>query len=36
VTQPKYWPPVSRVDNGYGDRHLVCACVPTEAYAEDA
>jgi glycine dehydrogenase len=22
----KYWPPVSRVDNPYGDRNLVCAC----------
>ncbi|MGH9228563.1 MAG: aminomethyl-transferring glycine dehydrogenase [Acidimicrobiales bacterium] len=24
----KYWPPVSRIDGGYGDRHLVCACPP--------
>ncbi|VFR53353.1 Glycine dehydrogenase [decarboxylating] (glycine cleavage system P protein) [plant metagenome] len=30
----KYWPPVSRVDNAYGDRNLVCACLPMEAYAE--
>ncbi|CAN5454461.1 aminomethyl-transferring glycine dehydrogenase [soil metagenome] len=29
----KYWPPVSRVDNPYGDRNLVCACPPIEAYA---
>ncbi|HYG41560.1 MAG TPA: aminomethyl-transferring glycine dehydrogenase, partial [Bordetella sp.] len=29
----KYWPPVARVDNAYGDRNLVCACVPVEAYA---
>jgi glycine dehydrogenase len=29
----KYWPPVSRVDNVYGDRHLVCACPPMSAYA---
>ncbi|HEX6142402.1 MAG TPA: aminomethyl-transferring glycine dehydrogenase, partial [Geminicoccaceae bacterium] len=28
----KYWPPVARVDNVYGDRHLVCACPPLEAY----
>jgi glycine dehydrogenase len=28
----KYWPPVSRVDNAYGDRHLVCSCPPMEAY----
>ncbi|VFR44005.1 Glycine dehydrogenase [decarboxylating] (glycine cleavage system P protein) [plant metagenome] len=30
----KYWPPVSRVDNAYGDRNLVCACLPMEAYAD--
>ncbi len=30
----KYWPPVNRVDNAYGDRHLVCTCPPLEAYAE--
>jgi glycine dehydrogenase len=29
----KYWPPVKRVDNAYGDRHLVCTCAPLEAYA---
>ncbi len=28
----KYWPPVSRVDNTYGDRHVVCACPPIEDY----
>jgi len=28
----KYWPTVSRVDNAYGDRNLVCACPPIEAY----
>ncbi len=28
----KYWPPVARVDNAYGDRNLVCACPPTESY----
>jgi glycine dehydrogenase len=32
----KFWPPVSRVDNPYGDRHLVCTCPPVEAYAEPA
>jgi glycine dehydrogenase len=33
----KYWPPIARVDNVYGDRHLVCTCPPMEAYAsEDA
>jgi len=28
----KYWPPVGRVDNVYGDRNLVCSCVGMEAY----
>ena len=28
----KYWPPVARVDNAYGDRNLVCACPPPDAY----
>ncbi|KPM46895.1 aminomethyl-transferring glycine dehydrogenase [Jiulongibacter sediminis] len=30
----KFWPAVSRIDSAYGDRNLVCACLPTEAYAE--
>ena len=28
----KYWPPVNRVDNAYGDRNLMCSCPPPEAY----
>ncbi len=32
----KYWPPVNRVDNVWGDRHLVCTCPPMEAYSEAA
>jgi len=32
----KYWPPVKRVDNAYGDRNLVCTCAPLEAYAQAA
>ncbi|OIQ37798.1 MAG: glycine dehydrogenase (aminomethyl-transferring) [Crocinitomix sp. MedPE-SWsnd] len=32
----KYWVPVRRVDNAYGDRNLVCACLPIEAYIEEA
>jgi len=32
----KYWPPVGRVDNAYGDRNLICTCPPLEAYAEAA
>ncbi len=30
----KYWPPVNRVDNAYGDRNLVCTCPPLDAYEE--
>ncbi|HXZ48890.1 MAG TPA: aminomethyl-transferring glycine dehydrogenase [Usitatibacter sp.] len=29
----KYWPPVGRADNAYGDRHLVCTCPPTADYS---
>jgi glycine dehydrogenase len=32
----KYWPPVNRVDNAYGDRHLICTCPPMESYQEAA
>ena len=32
----KYWSPVNRVDNVYGDRNLVCTCPPLEAYQEAA
>ncbi|SPJ25093.1 aminomethyl-transferring glycine dehydrogenase [Palleronia abyssalis] len=32
----KYWPPVNRVDNAYGDRNLICTCPPVEAYQEAA
>lgn len=31
----KYWPPVSRVDNVYGDKNIMCACIPVDAYKED-
>ena len=36
VAASKYWPPVKRVDNVYGDRNLVCTCAPLESYAEAA
>jgi glycine dehydrogenase len=36
VAAAKYWPPVKRVDNVYGDRNLVCTCAPLESYAEAA
>jgi glycine dehydrogenase len=34
VRDHKFWPAVSRVESAYGDRNLVCACLPTDAYAE--
>ncbi|MGH9362389.1 MAG: aminomethyl-transferring glycine dehydrogenase subunit GcvPB, partial [Thermoanaerobaculia bacterium] len=34
LIEAKYWPPVGRVDNVYGDRNLVCACPSMEAYQE--
>jgi len=32
----KYWSPVGRVDNVYGDRHLICSCPPLQDYAQAA
>jgi glycine dehydrogenase len=34
VSADKYWCPVNRIDNAYGDRHLVCTCPPMESYKE--
>jgi len=31
----KYWPPVARIDDAYGDRHLHCTCAPVESYQKD-
>lgn len=36
VKDAKFWPSVARVDNAHGDRNLICACPPIEAYAEPA
>jgi glycine dehydrogenase len=36
VASGKYWPPVKRVDNVYGDRNLVCTCESIESYAQAA
>jgi glycine dehydrogenase len=36
VRAGKYWPPVKRVDNVFGDRNLVCTCAPLESYAQAA
>jgi glycine dehydrogenase len=32
----KYWPPVNRVDNVYGDRNLFCVCAPLGTYVKAA
>lgn len=32
VSENKFWPSVGKVDNAYGDRNLVCSCLPMEAY----
>lgn len=34
VAQNKFWPSVSRVNNTYGDRNLICTCEPVESYME--
>ncbi|MCC7282045.1 MAG: aminomethyl-transferring glycine dehydrogenase, partial [Acetobacteraceae bacterium] len=36
VRAAKYWPPVKRVDNVHGDRHLICTCPPVDDYAQAA
>jgi len=36
LRQQKYWPPVARVDNVYGDKNVMCACIPVDAYKDDA
>ncbi|QEE25225.1 aminomethyl-transferring glycine dehydrogenase [Rhodanobacter glycinis] len=36
LRQQKYWPPVARVDNVYGDKNIMCACIPVDAYKEEA
>ena len=33
LVRTKYWPPVRRIDQAYGDRNLVCSCPPPEAFA---
>ncbi len=36
LRQTKYWPPVGRVDDVYGDRNIMCSCPPMEAFAKEA
>ena len=32
----KFWPSVGRIDSAYGDRNLMCSCIPVEAYQEES
>ena len=34
VREKKYWPPIGRIDNPYGDRNLFCSCPPVDAFAK--
>ncbi|MDE2271347.1 MAG: aminomethyl-transferring glycine dehydrogenase [Xanthomonadaceae bacterium] len=35
LKQVKYWPPVARVDNVYGDKNVFCTCIPTSDFADE-
>jgi len=35
LKRQKYWPPVARVDNVYGDKNVMCACPPMDAYRDE-
>lgn len=34
IRENKFWPTVSRIDDGYGDRNLICTCAPIDEYRE--
>jgi len=36
VRENKFWPTVGRVDNAYGDRNLICSCLPLDEYEDEA
>lgn len=36
VKEGKFWPSVRRIDSAYGDRNLVCSCIPVEEYAKES
>ncbi|MDN3205100.1 aminomethyl-transferring glycine dehydrogenase [Algoriphagus sediminis] len=35
VKENKFWPSVRRIDSAYGDRNLMCSCIPVEEYAQE-
>ena len=36
IREGKFWPYVARIDNAFGDRHLICTCPPMESYSDAA
>ena len=36
VRENKFWPSIGRIDSAYGDRNLMCSCLPIEEYQEEA
>jgi len=36
VVENKFWPSVGRIDEGYGDRNLVCTCAPIDSYRTES
>jgi glycine dehydrogenase len=35
VKSMKFWPTVGRIDSAYGDRNLICTCMPTEEFVKE-
>ncbi|PWL30300.1 glycine dehydrogenase [uncultured Roseivirga sp.] len=35
VKEAKFWPTVARIDSAYGDRNLMCSCIPVSDYQEE-
>lgn len=36
IKSSKYWPPVTKIDDAFGDRNLICTCIPIEEYERNA
>jgi glycine dehydrogenase len=36
VVENKFWPSVGRIDDGFGDRNLVCTCTPIDSYRQES
>jgi glycine dehydrogenase len=35
IADNKFWPAIGRIDSAYGDRNLICSCLPVSAYSEE-